>query len=70
MSNENQNKKAAEKEAKEVEEKLKDKKEEKKILIKQNKISRIINLLSRELLVVRGFYACVVHVFLFLPYNF
>ncbi|VDZ34882.1 Uncharacterised protein [Staphylococcus aureus] len=41
MSNENQNKKAAEK-AKKVEEKLKDKKEEKqKILIKQNKISKI-----------------------------
>ncbi|CAC6749611.1 hypothetical protein UI7_01155 [Staphylococcus aureus M0396] len=41
MSNENQNKKAAEK-AKEVEEKLKDKKEKKqKILIKQNKISKI-----------------------------
>ncbi len=39
MSNENQNKKAAEK-AKEVEEKLKDKKKKKqKILIKQNKIS-------------------------------
>lgn len=41
MANEDQNKKAAEK-AKEVEEKLKDKKEEKQtILIKQNKIYKI-----------------------------